>query len=334
MSNLARWAVPRSTPRQTISADEQRKPNRRPALIPYLKDEASRHNIVRLRRRLYAIQIPPPCRPTPISLNNLFQHKAISLLELGITQREVLMPSVLIRPETQNSPMPSQVLGPVLVVASSTALPTAPQPAVLSPEERATYVQSAEDAAETRQATVGNIFAIPKMSQYEKHKMIIELISRDLAARGTIYREIVVNSNRDVPRTYLHEAGNTLIDFSGRQMASLLAEYGLQHDSLLAKVATHVRQMAERDGVSVKIVPSYYYDDATYTLYANLGQDKILKLRRDEVCVIPNGSEGLLFPQHSTQPLDVDLEAIRKSTRGNACRARDIGLRLFQCFVR
>jgi hypothetical protein len=205
-----------------------------------------------------------------------------------------------------------QLRGPILVTTPTTVVDFIDLPL----EERANFVQSVEDQACARLNTVPHILALEKTTQYEKHKMIFRAIWQDLSDRGVIYRESVPNPDKDVPRLYFYEPDRPIIDLFGRQMGRLLAEYGLQHDSLLIKVAKHICERAEQDGKAIRIVSNYSYDEGTYTLYANLGHDNILKMSPSSVEVIPNGSEGLLFPQFSTEPLDIDLDAIRSCELG------------------
>ncbi|MDP9050275.1 MAG: hypothetical protein M3O31_06050, partial [Acidobacteriota bacterium] len=111
-------------------------------------------------------------------------------------------------------------------------------------------------------------------------------------------------------------AGYAVMDFRGRQVIPLLTGYGLQHDDLLKKVQKHITAHAEEGGKRVRIEPNYFYDEATFTMYANVGNENILKLTATSADFIPNGSEGLLFPPYSSEPMKLDLDAIRESKMG------------------
>ncbi len=139
-----------------------------------------------------------------------------------------------------------------------------------------------------------------------KTEKIRKILLRDLANRGKFY----VDENRTP--YYFNSVDKVLMEvsFADKEFLLFLGKRGLVKEEKITKILIqHIENFSLQCGRKVEIQRDWYYDYRDFILYINLRnkQNQIVKITPEEVEIVDNGTDGVMFLTSKYDPLNVDL---------------------------
>ncbi len=152
-----------------------------------------------------------------------------------------------------------------------------------------------------------------RLPKFDVDRQVSELVWDDLCRRAEIY------TSGGLGMIFLHDERRVIeISKDGQDFSNLMIRYGLHPgDSMKQTVGQYLGARAGELGKPTDIHVFSHYDAKNGTVYLSEFNGNVIRIRRDRIDRVANGTDGVLFKiPKDAQPFHLNLEQLPKCSYG------------------